>query len=125
MIPLVEWLVDFLECHLGNVEDYCVRERDRVLTALSGMPMYTSHNGQRHPIKFDGLTKAGPRNVFAYGGQLGITLEQVYYDHCGTFFQYPRLPCVVRKHADIIGETYYPLELVLVDHQPSQGSASE
>ena len=123
MISLVEWLCDFLECHLGNLEDRCVRDRAQVVNALSGLPMYTSHNDHRNPIKYDGLTKAGPRNIFAYGGQLGITLEQVYYEHCGTFFQYPLLPCVVRKHADIIGETYYPLELILVDPEPNSWRA--
>lgn len=115
MIVFTEWLCNLLECEKGFLEDFCLANHDRVSKALEGVPIYTSHSDVRHALRYDGLTRAGPRNILAYGGQLGITLEQVYYERFGLLLQYPRLPCIVRRHTDIPGETYYPTELILLD----------
>lgn len=110
MISFTVWLCDMLQCDTDSLEECCLANHERVSKALEGVAIYTSHSEVRHALRYDGLTRAGPRNIMAYGGQLGITLEQVYYERFGLLLQYPRLPCIVRRHADLPGETYYPTE---------------
>lgn len=114
-MPLAEYLCKTFDLADENLEDFCIRHHKEVLDVMHNLPIYTSHSEARHPLRCDGLTPAGPFTQFARGGILGVNLAQVFYEHTKEVLQYKRLPCIIRWHPDVLGETYYPMELVLVD----------
>ncbi|KAH7695887.1 hypothetical protein AAVH_24560 [Aphelenchoides avenae] len=61
------------------------------------------------------MTHAGPSTLYAYGGQLCVTMEQMFYTQYKTKLQLPSLPCLVSVHEDLAAELYYPIELAMVD----------
>ncbi|KAH7696900.1 hypothetical protein AAVH_36021 [Aphelenchoides avenae] len=118
MIPLIEYLCHIFDVQLGELEDYCLENHDKVVEEFDKLPIYTSHTAARNPIPFSGLTRGGPATVLARGGVLGVNVAQVFYENTAKILDFKRLPCIIIRHEDFLGETYYPMELVVVERDP-------
>lgn len=115
MQTLPAYLCSVLNCEFGDLPRAVEQERLRVLKLLPSLPLYSGHGTRHCPIKCDGLTHSGPNTLYAYGGHLNVTIEQMFYTQCKTKLQLPTLPCLVSVHEDLAAELYYPIELAMVD----------
>lgn len=91
-------------------------KRRRVCRNLHGTLLCTNHLGDRNKIvTFGGLSRYTADRQHAYGGYLGITVQQHMYCRHRRRLDYERLPCVKVR----VGKThvdYFPIEcLDLID----------
>lgn len=112
---LPSYLCSLLNCEITDLPRAVEQERLRVLKLVMSLPLYSGHGTRRAPIKCDGLTHAGPGTFYAYGGQLNVTMEQMFYTQYKVKLQLPSLPCLVSVHEDLAAELYYPIKLAMVD----------
>lgn len=118
MISLVTHLCNTFKCEPKELHEYIRGNRRVASQALEKAPLYFSPEEGLGltPLHFGGLTLAGPRTLFAKGGQLGITLEQYcLVVHPDKPIDYPQLQCIIQKAGVYGGEIYVPIEFVLVD----------
>lgn len=117
MIPLIDWLCHVFRVERDELEDFCYKNLDLLAAEIQGLPLYSSHSATRHALHMDGVTRAGAATLLARGGILGINLMQIFYEHTHGVMPMPRLPCLMRRHEDVLGETYYPIQMALVDRE--------
>ena len=115
MKTLTSHLCGVFQCSFEELPEAIRQNRTRVIDLLQKLPLLTGHSGVHLPIKCDSVTRRGPRDLFARGGQLGVTVEQLFFTLHEKEVKSAHLPCISVYYADIEAEGYYPIELTFVD----------
>lgn len=81
---------------------------------LKNVRLRTAHLKDKNvQIKFGHLTHLGARELKAYNGFLGVTVQQHFYTRHRIYLKYPSLPCIC-VYGPKGSTSYYPIELVTV-----------
>jgi hypothetical protein len=116
MKTLTSHLCGVFHCSFDELPEAVKQNRPRVITLLQSLPLLTGHiDGAHRPFKCDGLSLAGPRTLFGRGGQLGLTVEHVFFTLHRKEVRLPQLPCIAIYLQEFEAEIYYPMELTFVD----------
>lgn len=115
MIPLLRHLSSAFNCPIEELPTLIRENRMKVTSIVETLQIYVQVGNTRHVVKCDGVTERGPRALFATGGELQITVEQYLYVTKRILLNFPQMPCIIQRIGEFGGETYVPMELVLVD----------
>ncbi|KAH7703368.1 hypothetical protein AAVH_29468 [Aphelenchoides avenae] len=112
MCSLINRLCVLLHCTPFQLGDH-LRDTNNLTTVylfLASSVFATTHLKKRNRIvTFKGLSLKGPNKQHAYGGYLGVTVEQHMYCRHRVTLRYPDMPCI-EEHTRKGHVNYYPVE---------------
>ncbi|KAH7716845.1 hypothetical protein AAVH_15732 [Aphelenchoides avenae] len=112
MPPFLELCAIYLDCEISDL--HRCWDQARLEEKLAEDSLRTTHlKDHNKEFSFGGFTTTCARHTPAYGGKLGISVEQHFFAKHRRALEHPHLPCVI-EHGGRGHRNFYPLETVEV-----------